>query len=126
MTPLFARIAIPVVALLCCAGSRLRRPALVIEGTRIVFPSSAKDVTVGVVNPDANAYLMQAWRDTIPDAQSKPEAAKVPFMLTPAVSRIDAGDGRSVRIVGLPADLPQDCESLCPQLSISAASSCSA
>jgi P pilus assembly chaperone PapD len=110
MIPLLARIAIPLVALLCWLAPA--QASLVIEGTRVVFPSSAQDVTVGVVNPDATSYLMQAWLDTTAGAESRPETSKAPFMLTPAVSRIDGGSSRSIRVVPLAADLPKDRESL--------------
>ncbi|SEB21208.1 molecular chaperone [Variovorax sp. YR216] len=103
-------MAIPVVALFCWFAPA--QASLVIEGTRVVFPSSARDVTVGIVNPDTNAYLMQAWLDTTSEAESRPDTSKAPFMLTPVVSRIDAGERRSIRIVPLAATLPQDRESI--------------
>lgn len=86
-----------------------------IVGTRIVYPSQSREVTVNIKNTgtgSASMRLVQVWvGDGDPDATA--ESTKAPFTATPPVSRIDGGQGQSVRLMytgGVP--LPQDRESV--------------
>lgn len=84
---------------------------IVISGTRIVYPESSKDVIVNLDNRGAKPLLVQSWLDDGRDEKS-PEELKLPFVITPPVSRIDPKQGQSLRITYMGQSLPKDLESL--------------
>lgn len=85
--------------------------ALVVSGTRVIYPSDQKVVTVQVKNEGAEPALMQTWVDD-GDANITPENSQVPFVITPPVSRLDAKTGQMIQITYIDAQLPQDRESV--------------
>jgi chaperone protein EcpD len=85
--------------------------AAVIGGTRIVFPSNEREVSVRVSNEGKEPSLIQVWIDN-GDDKAAPDQIRVPFVLTPPMFRMDAGKGQTVRIFYNAAPLPQDRESL--------------
>ncbi|EAO2685132.1 fimbrial chaperone [Salmonella enterica] len=84
---------------------------IVISGTRIVYPQSSKDVIVNLDNRGNKPLLIQTWLDDGRDG-TNPQELKLPFVITPPVSRIDPQKGQSVRITYMGGALPQDRESL--------------
>ncbi|WP_017694496.1 fimbrial chaperone [Enterobacter hormaechei] len=84
---------------------------IVISGTRIIYPQSSKDVVVNLDNHGTKPLLVQTWLDDGRDGVN-PEELKLPFIITPPVSRIDPKKGQSVRITYTGTPLPQDRESL--------------
>lgn len=84
---------------------------IVISGTRIVYQQSLKDVIVSLDNRGKKPLLVQTWLDDGRD-DTNPQELKLPFIITPPVSRIDPQKGQSVRISYLGGSLPQDRESL--------------
>ena len=84
---------------------------IVISGTRIVYPQSIKDVVVNLDNHGDKPLLVQTWLDDGRDGVN-PQELKLPFIITPPVSRIDPKKGQSVRITYTGTPLPQDRESL--------------
>jgi len=84
---------------------------IVISGTRIVYSQSQKDVIVSLDNRGNKPLLVQSWLDDGRD-DTNPQELKLPFIITPPVSRIDPQKGQSVRITYLGNSLPQDRESL--------------
>lgn len=84
---------------------------IVISGTRIVYPESSKDVIVNLDNRGEKPLLVQSWLDDGRD-ETNPEELKLPFVITPPVSRIDPKQGQSLRITYVGKSLPNDRESL--------------
>lgn len=84
---------------------------IVISGTRIVYPASSKDVIVNLDNRGNKPLLVQTWLDDGRDGVD-PQELKLPFVITPPVSRIDPQKGQSLRITYMGSALPQDRESL--------------
>ena len=84
---------------------------IVISGPRIIYPQSQKDVVVNLDNHGTKPLLVQTWLDDGRDGVN-PEELKLPFIITPPVSRIDPKKGQSVRITYTGTPLPQDRESL--------------
>lgn len=84
---------------------------IIISGTRIVYPSTAKDVTVNLQNKGNKPLLVQSWLD---DGRYNvnPQQLKLPFIVTPPVTRVDAHKGQAIRITWLGQNMPQDRESL--------------
>ena len=79
--------------------------SVVIAGTRVIFPGQDKEVTVQLNNAGQLPALVQAWLDE-GDAAASPEAINVPFTLTPAMFRLDPGNGQALRLLHTGAALP--------------------
>ncbi len=107
-------------SLLCAMGAALivlsavagtARASVVIAGTRVVFPAANGEVTVRLNNDGSTPALVEAWIDA-GNPDSTPDTAKVPFLITPPLVRMNAGKGQSLRIVYTGQPLPTDRESL--------------
>ncbi|AOY93697.1 hypothetical protein BKK79_19215 [Cupriavidus sp. USMAA2-4] len=85
--------------------------SLVLQGTRLVFPGNARDVSLQIQNSGNAPALMQTWIDD-GRADLPPDRVTTPFMVTPAVSRVEPDSGAVLRISRLRDDLPQDRESV--------------
>lgn len=87
------------------------RADIVISGTRVIYPETAKDVTVNLENRGNKPLLVQSWLDDGRDTVN-PQELKLPFIITPPVTRVDARKGQVIRITWLGQALPKDRESL--------------
>jgi chaperone protein EcpD len=85
--------------------------SVVIGGTRVVFPAAGGEVTVRLNNNGEQPALVEAWIDAS-NPDSTPDTARVPFLITPPLFRMNAGKGQSLRIVYTGQPLPKDRESL--------------
>lgn len=85
--------------------------SVVITGTRVIYPSAEKEVTVKLNNDGTVPALVQTWID---DGDSSTDAQKkaMPFTLTPPVFRIDPAKGQTLRMMYTQDPLPQDRESV--------------
>lgn len=86
---------------------------IIIHGTRVIYPSDAREITLQVSNNGNKPALVQAWIDE-GDAKSTPDQSQAPFMITPPISRVDSQKGQTLRISALPktANLSQTKETL--------------
>lgn len=86
--------------------------SIVINGTRVIYDGSKKEVTVPLTNNNKNPVLIQNWIDT-GNEQADPEKENVPFVITPPINRVDPGKGQTLRITftGSPV-LPDNRESV--------------
>lgn len=82
-----------------------------IGGTRVVFPANQREVSLSMVNDGKEVRLIQAWVDA-GDASDRPETSKAPFLVNPAIARVDPGKGQTLRIMFTGANLPQDRETV--------------
>lgn len=94
-----------------CACVTVAHAAVVIGGTRVVFPAPARDVSLRIENKGSDPALVQVWIDD-GDERSTPSSANAPFAITPPVFRVDPGHGHAVRIVHVGDGQPRDRESL--------------
>jgi chaperone protein EcpD len=85
--------------------------AVVIDGTRVVYPAARREVTVNIRNSGNTPSLVQVWLDA-GDPDAKPGDSKVPFVLTPPLFRLDPTRSQSLRMVYTHDPLPADRESL--------------
>lgn len=86
--------------------------SVVVQGTRFVFPSKEREITVSMSNKGKQPVLMQTWVDR-GDAASEPQSADGPFLLTPPIFRLNPDKGQSVRVVFAGDEsLPKDRESV--------------
>jgi len=102
----------PVTALLATwllAGAA--HASVVIGTTRIIYPAAAPEVTVQLFNRDEAPALLQVWLDD-GDADADPQHIQVPFIISPAMFRIEPEKGQSLRLMYTQEALPADRESL--------------
>lgn len=99
-----------IVAMTCVAAFQASAD-IVISGTRIIYPQSVKDVVISLENRGQRPLLVQTWLDDGRDT-TNPQELKLPFVITPPVSRVDPHKGQSIRITYLGQPLPQDKESM--------------
>ncbi|MHA7847503.1 fimbrial biogenesis chaperone [Serratia sp. D1N4] len=85
--------------------------SVVMLNTRIIYPADSQSQTVQFTNNDSIPYVMQMWSD-INNPTSTPDSADGPFVVVPALFRIEPKTGQSVRLVFTGKDLPQDRESV--------------
>lgn len=85
--------------------------AVVLDGTRVIYPSDRRDVTVRLKNVGETPGLVQSWIDS-GDPTQKPENLDVPFSVTPSMFRMDPGRSQVLRLVYLGGSLPSDRESV--------------
>lgn len=74
---------------------------IILHGTRVIYPSDAREVTLQLSNNGTKPSLIQAWIDD-GDPQSTPDQSKLPFMITPPISRVEGGKSQTLRITALP------------------------
>lgn len=90
------------------AGSS--QAAVIVHGTRVIYPSEQKEITIQLENKGTTPALAQVWLDN--GDRAGPSEAKVPFVLTPPLARIEPGRGQAIRVVANGVNLPQDRESV--------------
>ncbi|EOI1394316.1 molecular chaperone [Klebsiella oxytoca] len=105
--PLFSRLLL----LLMVSLALPAHSAIVITGTRVIYPAAEKEVSVKMNNNGSGPVLIQAWVDS-GDPKSTPETAKAPFVLTPPINRVNAGRGQTLRLRYTGEALPQEKESI--------------
>jgi P pilus assembly chaperone PapD len=98
-------------ALLLCLCTAVANANVVIGGTRVIFPAQDGEVTVRLTNDNSTPALVEAWIDK-GDEHSTPDNVDTPFLITPPLFRMNPHKDQSLRIIGTPASLPTDHESL--------------
>jgi len=87
----------------------MAQAGVTVGGTRLVYQGTSKEGSISVSNPDKNTpYLIQSWVDNFQETNSE----KVPFIITPPLFRLDAGQENVLRVVYTGNNLPQDRESV--------------
>ncbi|HEY0211929.1 molecular chaperone [Acerihabitans sp.] len=81
---------------------------VVVGGTRVVYDAGRKEASISVSNPDSRPFLIQSWIDNERDK----DTARVPFIITPPLFRLDAQQENVLRIVRAGGNLPTDRESV--------------
>lgn len=89
----------------------LAGPALAgieVGGTRVIYDGSKREGSLSLRNPEKDtAYLIQSWLDD----GGENDTAKIPFIVTPPLFRLDAGQENQLRVINT-GPVPQDRESL--------------
>lgn len=91
--------------------SSMAQANIIILGTRVIYPADQASVNVQLTNNSPRPALMQAWLD-MGDASIAANKIKVPFVITPPVSRIEPNARQTIRIAYTGEPLPQDRESI--------------
>ncbi|UZE26232.1 molecular chaperone [Pseudomonas sp. B21-056] len=78
---------------------------VVVGGTRVVYDGSKKEASISVSNPEKKTpYLIQSW---VEDGTKK-----APFIMTPPLFRLDAGQENMLRIIRTGGQFPDNQESV--------------
>lgn len=85
--------------------------SVVMNGTRVIYPASAREKALQLTSHDAYPNLVQIWVDKGNPA-STPQTADAPFIASPQIFRMNPKAGQIVRLVYTGKDLPQDRESV--------------
>ena len=85
--------------------------SVVLPNTRVIYAGNAQEKGIQFTNQDDAPSVMQVWVDS-GNADSTPETADAPFVVTPPVFRIEPKAGQTVRLVFTGKQLPQDRESV--------------
>lgn len=89
--------------LLPSMASAAVRPQL----TRIVAYAEDKETPVEIINDSDEAYLVQSWLEDLNGNETN-----IPLVLTPPVMKLAGKNEGKLRVVVLPAEIPQDRESV--------------
>jgi len=82
--------------------------------------ADTKGITWSLTNNTERAYLMQSWMRPVdfstglpvPETDNKASTAKIPFLVTPPLKRVDPGEALTLRIRLTELSLPKDRESV--------------
>jgi len=85
--------------------------SIVINGTRVVYRSDAKEALIKMVNQGTQPLLVQSWLDDGHE-DVDPQSLNIPFIASPPVSRVDPKQGLTVRLNWDGQPLPADRESV--------------
>lgn len=97
--------------LLFILSSSVAQAGIVINGTRVVYPESEKEITLRLDNAGNKPSLVQSWIDE-GNSAVKVNQLDVPFVILPPVSRVEPGQGQTLRISYTGKNLPTDRESI--------------
>ncbi|MGB3432132.1 fimbrial biogenesis chaperone [Achromobacter sp.] len=86
---------------------------LTVTGTRFIYPAHAKSLTIRTGNSGEAPILVQTWLDQeTAQARTDPSELAAPFVLTPPVYRLDAGERKTLELRYTGEPLPSDRESV--------------
>lgn len=89
------------------------RADLTVVGTRFVYPAQARSLTIRTGNSGDAPILVQTWLDQERvQTRTDPSELPVPFVLTPPVYRLDAGERKALELRYTGEPLPEDRESV--------------
>jgi len=84
---------------------------IILQGTRIVFPSNQRDASLKITNENDKPVLVHTWADD-GNSKSTPKDAKSPFIIPAPVFRLDPKKQHVIRMVYSGEALAKDRESL--------------
>ncbi|QBX82026.1 molecular chaperone [Citrobacter tructae] len=70
---------------------------IIVNGTRFIYSEESSEITIQMTNTNQSPSLAQIWLDE-GDPNKLPEEITTPFIISPPIARIDAGNGQSLRI----------------------------
>jgi len=89
----------------------IARAAVIVDGTRVVYPANRHEVSVNLHNVGEMPSLVEVWIDSGND-RSQPDDNSAPIVATPPLFRLDPTQGQTLRLIYTQAALPTDRESV--------------
>ncbi len=105
------KVAVALLAMICGLLPLPGWSAIIITGTRVIYPESSREVNVRLTNVSDSPVLVQSWIDDGHENAS-PDKIEVPFVLLPPVVRVDPKKGQTLRLMYNGDPLPKDRESV--------------
>ena len=99
-------------ALLFCTTllcAHVTQAGILAASTRVIYPQNTKQQTLILANSNDYPIVAQTWVD---DGTGNPELAKAPFVVLPAVFKINPKGIQTIRMVHNGDAMPQDRESV--------------
>jgi len=93
------------------ATSLCAQASLVMQGSRVIYEEARGEAVVHLSYVGEHPILLQAWLDDGTEVLDPGEYA-TPFILTPAATRVEPGNGQSIRILRTGTGLAQDRETM--------------
>ncbi|CNH98436.1 fimbrial biogenesis chaperone [Yersinia pekkanenii] len=84
---------------------------LVAGSTRMIYRPESQERTLMLANTNDYPVVVQTWIDD-GDVDSTPDQSKAPFIVLPAVFKMQSGAAQGLRIINKGDDLPTDRESV--------------
>jgi P pilus assembly chaperone PapD len=95
------------VGLIAISAIQSAQAGIIVGGSRVIYEAKSKEVSLQVKNPEKQSvYLIQTWVDN----EKEQNTSKTPFIITPPLFRLDAGQENLLRIVFTGSGLPTDRE----------------
>lgn len=94
-------------AVLWAAASPSAHSQVVLEGTRVIYPASSREVAVSLTNESDQPVLVQSWIGG-EDPAELPEKSSAPFVLDPPLLRLAPGKDNKLRIRALADKVPSE------------------
>ncbi|ABI39308.1 pili assembly chaperone [Shewanella sp. MR-4] len=85
--------------------------SVVLDNTRIIYRSDKEEVSLKLTNKGSEPFLVQSWIDN-GELNLDPSNIKVPFVISPPINKINAGEGQHLRIFYTGETLPDNKESI--------------
>ncbi|WP_116817068.1 fimbrial biogenesis chaperone [Pseudomonas syringae] len=98
-------------ALLFCASTA--QAGIVLNTTRVIYQGTDKEVSLGVHNSGGGEILLQSWLESpVAAAGTHESLLNLPFIVTPALTRMAGGGRQLLLIIHSGTDMPTDRESV--------------
>lgn len=81
-----------IAVLFAFAYVNVAQAGVIIGGTRVIYDGAKRETSLNISNPDSSPYLIQTWIEGN-------GANKAPFVMTPPLYRLDAGQKNALRIM---------------------------
>jgi P pilus assembly chaperone PapD len=94
--------------LISIAGVKNVIAGVMINNTRVIYDQKYKSANVTLTNVTDGHYAVQVWINGESDRPDEKSA----FVATPSIFRLDPGQEQIVKIIRLPASLPEDRETV--------------
>ena len=96
----------------CFVMSGAASAAFVLGATRVVYQQGDEDVTLSVRNTSSLPYVGQAWVEPYSvDPEGVNDEEPPSFVVTPSLFKLEPGDAKILRFIGIGTSLPTDRES---------------
>jgi chaperone protein EcpD len=96
---------------LSCGLAGAASAAIVIDGTRVIYPAKSREVSVRLSNHGDTPLVAQSWIDA-GKPQVAPGEVATPFLLVPPLARIEPTRGQTLRLMLTQPPATQDRESV--------------
>lgn len=98
-----------IICLLCVLFAAPLYAGVMAASTRLVYTEGQREKTLMLVNTNTYPVIIQSWID---NGEGNPDFAHAPFVIIPAVFRLEPGERQGLRVIYNQEKLPADRESV--------------